>query len=157
MLSNRLRLARATAVLTELSRKPAAIPMPVPESTKAHRTGETMSPTAPRAAMLPASMIMRLMPSRPSSTPATDELAMAPNVDTSSTMPRSSSGAWKPRLTAGHAVPIMPSGRPKTTKAYMARASKVLACPDRVRGGPASRCRWPCSAFTARRLTREAP
>ncbi len=67
--------------------------MPVPDSTKAHKTGDTMIPTAPRAAMVPASMIIRLMPSRPSKTPATDELAMAPNVDTSSTMPRSSSGA----------------------------------------------------------------
>jgi hypothetical protein len=147
-------LARATAVLTELSKNPAATPMPVPDVTNTHRSGDRMIPTAPREATVPASMIIRLMPSRPSSRPATDELAMAPKVATSSTMPRSSSGAWKPRLTAGHAVPIMPSGSPRATKEYMARASNALACPDSVTGGPA----WPrpWSWLSARRLTREA-
>ena len=79
-------------------------------------------------------------PMRARTTPDTEEVQTAPAVPRRRITPRPSRGTPKPLRSAGQAVPIMPSGSPSATNAYIAMASTAR--------------RGPTEAMSRRRLVR---
>ena len=104
------------AVFRPPSISPAATPSSAETAKISHMPGATAKPMPPSAAQEPEAVSSAGTPNRRIRAPTKALTATEPAVMTSRIRPRSAIGTPKLWRMDGHAVPSMPSGRPRTTK-----------------------------------------